>query len=162
MSAGSAAATAQQSGKLGKGYMEFKMISIFSTLMVGVQVGTNTGGYNAQTGHYTYASNGGGYPGGYGATPGGSGGFTNNDIIMLAYDTDAGSNGQVWWGKNGTWRTGVVPGTNAGNDLGTDASSVGLQPAFHNGSSSSGTAQVEIISHTQGAQYTIPTGWELA
>ena len=160
--AGTAAATAQQSGKLGKGYMEFKMISIFSTLMVGVQVGTNTGGYTASTGHYTYASNGGGYPGGYGATPGGSGGFTNNDIIMLAYDTDAGSNGQVWWGKNGVWRTGVVPGTNAGNDLGTDSSSVGLQPAFHNGSSSTQTAQVEIISHTQGAQYTIPTGWELA
>ena len=162
VSAGSAAATAQQSGKLGKGYLEYKMINIMSTLMVGVQVGTNTGGYNASTGHYTYANNGGGYPGGYGATVGGSGGFTNNDIIMIAYDTDAGSNGQIWYGKNGTWRSGVVPGVNAGNDLGTDASSVGLQPAFHNGSSSSGTAQVEIISHTQGAQYTIPTGWELA
>ena len=138
------------------------MISIFSTLMVGVQVGTNTGNYNASTGHYTYASNGGGYPGGYGATPGGSGGFTDNDIIMLAYDTDAGSNGQIWYGKNGVWRSGVVPGTNAGNDLGTDASSVGLQPAFSSGSGGTNTAQIEIISHTQGAQYTIPTGWSLA
>ena len=162
VAAGTQAATANQSGKLGKGYIEFKMINIMSTLMVGVQVGTNTNGYSYSTGHYTYASNGGGYPGGYGATPGGSGGFTNNDIIMLAYDTDAGSNGQVWWGKNGTWRSGVVPGVNPGNDLGTDSSSVGLQPAFHNGSSSSGTAQVELISHTQGAQYTIPTGWSLA
>ena len=162
VAAGTQAATANQSGKLGKGYIEFKMISIFSTLMVGVQVGTNTNGYSYSTGHYTYASNGGGYPGGYGATPGGSGGFGNDDIIMLAYDTEAGSNGQVWWGKNGTWRSGVVPGVNPGNDLGTDSSSVGLQPAFHNGSSSSGTAQVELISHTQGAQYTIPTGWQLA
>ena len=162
VAAGTQAATANQSGKLGKGYLEYKMINIMSTLMVGVQVGTNTNGYSYSTGHYTYASNGGGYPGGYGATVGGSGGFTNNDIIMIAYDTDAGSNGQIWYGKNGTWRSGVVPGVNAGNDLGTDASSVGLQPAFHNGSSSSGTAQVEIISHTQGAQYTIPTGWSLA
>ena len=162
VSASSIAATAQQSGKLGKGYLEYKMISIFSTLMVGAQVGTNTGNYNASTGHYTYASNGGGYPGGYGATPGGSGGFTNDDIIMIAYDTDAGSNGQIWYGKNGTWRSGVVPGVNAGNDLGTDASSVGLQPAFSSGSGGTNTAQIEIISHTQGAQYTIPTGWSLA
>ena len=162
VTASSQAATANQSGKLGKGYLEYKMINIFNTLMVGVQVGTNTNGYSYSTGHYTYASNGGGYPGGYGATPGGSGGFTNNDIIMVAYDTDAGSNGQIWYGKNGTWRSGVVPGVNPGNDLGTDSSSVGLQPAFHNGSSSSGTAQVELISHTQGAQYTIPTGWSLA
>ena len=162
VAAGTQAATANQSGKLGKGYLEYKMINIFSTLMVGVQVGTNTGGYNASTGHYTYANNGGGYPGGYGATVGGSGGFTNNDIIMVAYDTDAGSNGQIWYGKNGTWRSGVVPGVNAGNDLGTDASSVGLQPAFSSGSGGTNTAQIEIISHTQGAQYTIPTGWSLA
>ena len=159
VAAGSQAATAQQSGKLGKGYFELKMISIMSTLMVGVQVGTYDNGYASSTGHYTYASNGSGYPGAYGS---GGGGFTNNDIIMIAYDTAAGSNGQIWYGKNGTWRSGVVPGTNAGNDLGTDSSTAGLQPAFHNGSSSSGTAQIEIISHTQGAQYTIPTGWELA
>ena len=162
VTASSQAATANQSGKLGKGYLEYKLINIFNTLMVGVQVGTFDNGYASSTGHYTYASNGGGYPGGYGATPGGSGGFTDNDIIMLAYDTEAGSNGQVWWGKNGTWRSGVVPGVNPGNDLGTDSSSVGLQPAFHNGSSSTQTAQVELISHTQGAQYTIPTGWQLA
>ena len=159
VAAGSQAATAQQSGKLGKGYFELKMISIMSTLMVGVQVGTYDNGYASSTGHYTYASNGSGYPGAYGS---GGGGFTNNDIIMIAYDTAAGSNGQIWYGKNGTWRSGVVPGTNAGYDLGTDSSTAGLQPAFHNGSSSSGTAQVEIISHTQGAQYTIPTGWSLA
>ena len=52
VAAGTQAATANQSGKLGKGYIEFKMINIMSTLMVGVQVGTNTGGYNASTGHY--------------------------------------------------------------------------------------------------------------
>jgi hypothetical protein len=46
--------------------------------------------------------------------------------------------------------------------MGDDASTVGFRPAVHNGSSSMQTAQVEIISHTQGAQYTIPTGWELA
>ena len=162
VAAGTQAATAQQSGRLGKGYIEFKMINIMSTLMVGVQVGTYDNGYANNTGHYTYASNGSGYPGAYGS---GGGGFGNNDIVMLAYDTDAGSEGQVWWGKNGTWRAGVVPGVDAGNAItgsGLNASTVGLQPAFHNGSSSSGTAQVELISHTQGAQYTIPTGWVLA
>ena len=80
VAAGSQAATAQQSGKLGKGYFELKMISIMSTLMVGVQVGTYDNGYASSTGHYTYASNGSGYPGAYGS---GGGGFTNNDIIMI-------------------------------------------------------------------------------
>jgi hypothetical protein len=158
VSAGSPAATSQQSGKLGKGYFELKMINIFNTLMVGVQVAGTTGGYQSSGGAYTYASNGGGYPGGSGS----GGSFTDNDIIMVAYDTAAGSNGQIWFGKNGTWKAGVVPGTNAGYDVGDDASTVGFRPAVHNGSSSMQTAQVEIISHTQGAQYTIPTGWELA
>ena len=156
--AGSISATSQQSGKLGKGYMEFKYISGGgqSTMMLGVQVGTHTGGYSASTGAYTYQSNGNGYPGGAGS----GGSFTTNDIIMVAYDTAAGSNGQVWFGKNGTWNT--DPASQSGYDVGTDASSAGFRPAVHNGSSSTGTYQIEIISHTQGAQYTVPTGWQLA
>ena len=157
VSAGSISATSQQSGRLGKGYFEFKYISSGqTTLMLGVQVGTNTGGYSASTGAYTYQSNGNGYPSGAGS----GGSFTVNDIIMVAYDTAAGSNGQVWFGKNGTWNT--DPASQSGYDLGTDSSTAGIRPAVHNGSSGTGTYQVEIISHTQGAQYTIPTGWSLA
>ena len=56
VSAGSISATSEQSGKLGKGYFEFKAVNIGSTCMLGVQVGTNTGGYSASTGAYAYLS----------------------------------------------------------------------------------------------------------
>jgi len=154
VSAGSISATSEQSGIIGKGYFEFKCVSIGGTCMLGVQVGTNTGGYNASTGAYAYASGGAGYPGGSG-TPGS---FATNDIIMVAYDTAAGSNGQVWFGKNGTWTTGKVPGTNAGYDVGTDASTAGFRPAVHEGAGGASTHQLEI----QTPQYTLPTGWSRA
>ena len=158
VSAGSISATSEQSGKLGKGYFEFKAVNIGSTCMLGVQVGTNTGGYSASTGAYAYASGGSGYPGGTGT----GAGYSTNDIIMVAYDTAAGTNGEVWFGKNGSWPSGKVPGTDAGYDVGTDASTAGFRPAVHEGAGSTATHQVEIISHTSGAQYTIPTGWALA
>ena len=160
-------ATSQQSGKLGKGYFEFKYISRVSgndTLMLGVEVGTNTGGYDpsgTDTGLYVYERN-------YSGTSAlidmsGMPTYGLNDIIMIAYDTAAGSNGQVWFGKNGTWPSGKSPvAGDAGYNLATNSSTDGLRPAIHTGSGSGATFQVEIISHTQGAQYTIPTGWQLA
>lgn len=131
-----------------------KCVSVGGNLMLGVQVGTNTGGYNAATGAYAWAANGAGYPSGSG-TPSS---FGNGDIIMVAYDTAAGSNGQVWFGENGTWTTGKVPGTNAGYDLGTDSSTAGIRPAVHDGAGSVSTHQIEI----QAPQYTLPTGWSRA
>ena len=81
---------------------------------------------------------------------------------MVAYDTAAGSNGQVWFGKNGSWPSGKNPASDAGHNLATDSSTAGIRPAIHTGSGDPQTFQIEIISHTQGAQYTIPTGWALA
>ena len=46
-------------------------------------------------------------------------------------------------------------GTDAGYDVGTDASTAGFRVAVHEGAGSTATHQVEIISHTSGAQYTI-------
>ena len=157
-------ATSQQSGLLGKGYFEFKYIARVTgndTLMLGVEVGTNTGGYNGSTGFYNYERD-------YSGTSAlidmsGMPTYTLNDIIMIAYDTAAGSNGQVWFGKNGTWPSGKSPvAGDAGYNFSVDSSTVGVRPAIHTGSGSGATFQVEIISHTQGAQYTIPTGWQLA
>ena len=79
---------------------------------------------------------------------------------MVAYDTNAGSNGQVWLGKNGSW--GRDPASQSGYEFLVDASTAGVRPAVSQGGTSLQTFQVEIISHTQGAQYTIPTGWSLA
>jgi len=165
------AAISQQSGKLGKGYFEMKLVSrspneFFNFFLLGVQVGTNTGGYNASTGVYIRGHQGGAWASGYpdgSATYGLDGGstMTVGQTLMVAYDTNAGTNGQVWFGKNGTW--GRDPASETGFPVGTDASSVGFRPAIsYYNSSGSSTTQVEIISHTQGAQYTIPTGWTLA
>ena len=157
-------ATSQQSGKLGKGYFEFKYISRVSgndTLMLGVEVGTNTGGYNGSTGFYNYERN-------YSGTAAlidmsGMPTYGLNDIIMIAYDTAAGSNGQVWFGKNGTWPSGKSPvAGDAGYNFSVDSSTVGIRPAIHTGSGSGATFQVEIISHSQSPQYKLPTGWSLA
>ena len=161
-------ATSQQSGKLGKGYFEFKYISqSFSTVMLGVEVGTNTSGYNpsgTDTGLYVYERDFSGTSAliDIGPDPVSGFQFFLNDIIMVAYDTAAGSNGQVWFGRNGTWPSGKNPASDAGHNLATNSSTDGIRPAVHTGSGDPQTFQVEIISHTQGAQYTIPTGWELA
>ena len=155
-------ATAQQSGKLGKGYFEFKLISATSNyVMFGVQVGTNTSSWQNNTGPFAYQGNGGLYGDGQSnnGTYGAGSGWAVNDIIMIAYDTAAGSNGQIWFGKNGTWHR--DPASTTGFNISQNSSTVGLRPAVSSGNTID-TYQVEIISHTQGAQYTIPTGWELA
>ena len=163
-------ATSQQSGILGKGYFELKYISRSSatTLMLGVEVGTNTGGYNpsgTDTGLYVYERD---FSGTSALIDIGNAGYdTNynfllNDILMVAYDTAAGSNGQVWFGRNGTWPSGKNPASDAGHNLATNSSTAGIRPAIHTGSGDPQTFQVEMISHTQGAQYTIPTGFSLA
>ena len=98
--------------------------------------------------------------------------FGLNDIIMVAYDTApaaAPTEPRVWWGKNGSWAT-HTPGSTAGypfnvsnaTPTGWDTTNQFLKPVFHYGGGSAAEYRIEIISHTQGAQYTIPTGWSLA
>ena len=157
-------AVSSQSGRLGKGYLEVKFISTTAAAdpMFGLQVGTSTGKYH-QGGAWVHVVNGKGWPSNdyaYGLGGSGSNSIGINDILMIAYDTAAGSNGQVWFGKNGTWQRN--PASTTGYGVNADSSSVGFRVAVDGTNASKQTHQIEIISHTQGAQYTIPSGWELA
>ena len=151
----SSTATSEQTAKMGKGYMEFKIIQDATYLFIGVGSGTYNATYSG-TGSMMIYYDGVLYPG-----PVSTGLGANNvdDIIMVAYDTTA---EKVWFGMNGTWGTNMNPATDAGITVGGDPSTNGFRPIFNGGSSSASTFRVEIISHTQGAQYTIPTGWALA
>ena len=140
---------------MGKGYMEFKIIEDASYLFIGVGSGTYNATYSG-TGSAMIYYDGVIYPGGVST---GLGSSDVDDIIMVAYDTTA---EKVWFGMNGTWGTNMNPATDAGFSCGGDPSTNGFRPIFNGGSSSASSFKVEIISHTQGAQYTIPTGWALA
>jgi hypothetical protein len=77
---------------------------------------------------------------------------------MVAYDTDA---SRVWFGRNGTWISGLDPATDTGEPINLD-STTNIRPAFTTQQNGGENFRIEIISHTQGAQYTIPTGFALA
>ena len=169
-------------GKLGKGYLECKVISLPNgthAYQYGLTSGKGSGGhiFNAFSVHV--GPNGENYSTVY---PGvGSDSNASNDvigarwavgdIIQIAYDTNAG-NGQVWFGRNGSWPSNYNPNEgDAGWPVSSaaDVSTEGFRLSFgqsHTGSGGRGAAnrafRVEIISHTQGAQYTIPSGWALA
>ena len=171
-------------GKLGKGYLECKVISkptSTNAYQYGLTSGKGSGGnlFNAWGVHVgANGANATVYPG--------SGPDNNNsgavipglwsvgDIIQIAYDTNGVTNGSghVWFGRNGTWPTAVNPfqGDNGWSVAATaDVATEGFRLSFgqsHTGSGGRGPAnrafRVEIISHSQGPQYTIPTGWSLA
>jgi len=154
------AAPSEQIGKMGKGYLEYKVIAVGGNPMIGVGSG-NTGlnyGYNSGNAVYLYV-NGDKHSGGV-STGLFSGLLPVNSIVMVAYDTVA---EEVWLGYNGTWASGNDPtaGQSGFSCAGAPATN-GFRPMLTSGSSTAGTTQLEIISHTQGAQYTIPSGWELA
>ena len=177
VSASTGTARPSNTVKPGKGYLEYKVRQSESYMMLGLGWSNYNGGYSSSTSTYIYSSGGTRYPGGY-STPG-MGSFGLNDIIMVAYDTaptDTESYGgsasvpRVWWGKNGSWAT-RTPGVDVGwpftipdNTTPTnwDTTNQFLKPVFHYGGGSVVNYRIEIISHTQGAQYTIPTGWSLA
>ena len=151
----SSTSTSQQIGKMGKGYMEYKIIQDASYAFFGIGSGSFNSTYSGGDAKYIYYS-GEIYPGGS------SSGFdpAQDGIIMIAYDTDA---ERVWFGYNGTWGTSMNPASDTGIDMSSgDPSTNGFKPMFNGGSSGSSTFRVEIISHTQGAQYTIPSGFGLA
>ena len=170
-SASTGTARSQQNAKAGKGYLEYKVVSSASYMMLGLGWDNYNGGYTSSTSTYVYSSGGTRYPGGY-SLPG-MGSFGANDIIMIAYDTAPSGEPtipRIWWGKNGSWAT-HEPNVSAGYPFTIPASSTPtnwdttnqyLRPVFHYGGGSSASYDIEIISHTQGAQYTIPTGWSLA
>ena len=87
-----------------------------------------------------------------------SGNASINDIIMVAYDT---ATSRVYFGRNGSWGSGHNPATDTGLPINLD-STTNIRPAFTTQQNSGENYRIEIISHTQGAQYTIPTGWSLA
>ena len=168
-------------GKLGKGYIECKVISKPSgtnAYEYGLTSGKGDGGhlFNAFGVHVTaFGANATVYPGvgsdnnNYGNVIPGL--WSVGDIIQMAYDTNAGD-GQVWFGRNGTWPTNYNPNDgDAGWGVSSlaEVSTYGFRLSFgqsHTGSGSRGAAnrayRVEIISHSQGPQYTIPSGWSLA
>ena len=159
----SAVAINEQDLALGKGYLEYKIINDGNYPMMGVNTGSHNGSYGASDAQYLY-HDGSRYPGGYTTGLSSSGA---NDIIMIAYDTAAGSHGKVWFGMNGSWQdslslSDIASGT-GGNSFGSGNSNTnGLRVAFASGGGSADNYRIEIISHTQGAQYTIPTGFTLA
>jgi hypothetical protein len=157
----------EENAKVGKGYFEVKYISGTLTYsMIGVAGGTfpAIGGQKRYRFGTTYdesvffarngriwKNNGNNY----------ASGFSNaaaNDIIMVAYDTDA---SRVWFGRNGTWISGLDPATDTGEPINLD-STTNIRPAFTTQQNGGENFRIEIISHTQGAQYTIPTGFALA
>ncbi len=150
----STTATSQQIGKMGKGYIEMKITTAVAYMMIGMGSGSFNGTYSSTDSVYLY-SDGKKYAGNS-AT--GLSGYGVNDILMFAYDTTA---GQVWLGRNGSWGS-KTPGSQAGWTCTGSPSVNGFKPMFNGGSSTQAGLQVEFISHTQGAQYTIPTGWVLA
>ena len=150
----SSPATSQQIGKIGKGYLEYKIIVDGSVPMFGIGTSPFNATYSGSGSRYLYYD-GTSYPG---PASTGLGAQGNDDIIMIAYDTDA---EEVWLGLNGSWGN-KTPGTHSGHSVGGDASTHGFRPMFNSGGGGADTFRVEIISHTQGAQYTIPTGWTLA
>lgn len=96
---------------LGKRYIEAKLISgsnsNYRRCMVGIATRYYAEQYASSTGYsgtstnvaYYYGYNGNKYPGG---TPQGLSSINYNDIVQLAYDTDA---EKVWLGVNNTWST---------------------------------------------------------
>ena len=155
----STTATSQQDLKLGKGYLEYKIIVDGNYPMMGISAGSHNSTYSSGDSVYIY-HDGTKYPGGSGQSLGAS---SVNDIIMIAYDTVA---AKVWFGMNGTWQSSlsasdVASGT-GGHTLSGSPNTNGVRPIFNSGGGGGDNYRIEIISHTQGAQYTIPTGFALA
>jgi len=80
----------------------------------------------------------------------GLGSHSVNDIIQIAYDTNA---GKVWMGKNNTWS----------NQTGTPASGSGISLSYANGYAlcvaDGWSAGTNIILQLQHGNYTMPTGF---
>jgi len=158
-------ATVAASGmSTGKRYIEAKMTTIHSGTnsqwLIGLaerdtaHANGSGGGYLGGNVVYVYQDNG----NHYGSLAGGSdissglGQYVLNDVMQIAYDTDA---GKVWMGKNDTWST-------VSGDPGAGGAGISI-PHTNNGYAfvvASGTSAT--VSHTftwGGEDYTKPTGF---
>ena len=148
----------------GKRYIEAKMTTIHSGTnsqwLIGLaerdtaHANGSGGGYLGGNVVYVYQDNG----NHYGSLAGGSdissglGQYVLNDVMQIAYDTDA---GKVWMGKNDTWST-------VSGDPGAGGAGISI-PHTNNGYAfvvASGTSST--VSHTftwGGNDYTKPTGF---
>jgi len=148
----------------GKRYIEAKMTTIHSGTnsqwLIGLaerdtaHANGSGGGYTGGNVVYVYQDNG----NHYGSLAGGSdissglGQYVLNDVMQIAYDTDA---GKVWMGKNDTWST-------VSGDPGAGGAGISI-PHTNNGYAfvvASGTSST--VSHTftwGGNDYTKPTGF---
>lgn len=158
-------ATVAASGmSTGKRYIEAKMTTIHtgtnSDWLIGLaerdtaHANGSGGGYLGGNVVYVYQNNG----NHYGTLAGGSdissglGQYLLNDVMQIAYDTDA---GKVWMGKNDTWST-------VSGDPGAGGAGISI-PHTNNGYAfvvASGTSAT--VSHTftwGGEDYTKPTGF---
>ena len=151
-------APSEQIGKMGKGYLEYKLISSGQYPMIGVGSGDSSLNFVYNSGNAVYI-----YINGEKFVDNVStslGTLVTNDILMFAYNT---ATEEVWFGRNGTWASGKDPTAGqSGYSCNGSPATYGFRPMLTSGSGTAGTTQLEIISHTQGAQYTIPSGWVLA
>ena len=112
------------------------------------------GGYNGGNVVYVYQNNGNhwGQAVGGGDISSGLGSFVLNDVMQIAYDTDA---GKVWMGKNDTWST-------VSGDPGAGGAGISI-PHTNNGYAfvvASGTSSTVSATFTWGgSDYTKPTGF---
>jgi len=148
----------------GKRYIEAKMTTIHSGTnsqwLIGLaerdtaHANGSGGGYTGGNVVYVYQDNG----NHYGSLAGGSdissglGQYVLNDVMQIAYDTDA---GKVWMGKNDTWST-------VSGDPGAGGAGISI-PHTNNGYAfvvASGTSSTVSATFTWGgSDYTKPTGF---
>ena len=159
----------EENGLVGKGYFEVKYIS--GTINYSL-IGIASGNFPKGAGEARYNVQGSGYDQSvylhrdgklYDGTNNYGSNFFNgnasiNDIRMVAYDTTA---GKVWLGTNGSWGPNHNPATQAGSSINMNGTT-NMRPAFTTQQNGGENYRIEIISHTQGPQYTIPTGFSLA
>ena len=112
------------------------------------------GGYNGGNVVYVYQNNGNhwGQAVGGGDISSGLGSFVLNDVMQIAYDTDA---GKVWMGKNDTWST--VSGDPGAGGAGISISHTNNGYAFVVASGTSSTVSATFT--WGGSDYTKPTGF---
>ena len=148
----------------GKRYIEAKMTTIHSGTnsqwLIGLaerdtaHANGSGGGYTGGNVVYVYQDNG----NHYGSLAGGSdissglGQYVLNDVMQIAYDTDA---GKVWMGKNDTWST--VSGDPGAGGAGISISHTNNGYAFVVASGTSSTVSATFT--WGGSDYTKPTGF---
>ena len=134
----------------GKYYFEMSLTSVNTEIMIGFAPESITDpGWNASSDlAAVYSANGNWYPGG--SVNAVSGGYTNGDVLMLAYDT---ANRQVWVGKNGSW---VTNPSSTGKSIG----GTGEMTLIAGSAAGAGASlSANILVGSSNLNYSVPTGF---